>query len=127
MADVVYTDSSPEPKESPVMNVMSVMTLTRPFDTRIGLAILIATCAACGKSESPAPAATTPPAAPAAKPWTLPPRGLFVTNETSGDLSVIDLATGTVTATIPLGKRPRGIAASPDKGRLYVALSGSPS
>ena len=32
----------------------------------------------------------------------------------------------TVVATIPLGKRPRGIVASPDRSLLYVALSGSP-
>ena len=30
-------------------------------------------------------------------------------------------------ATIPLGKRPRGIKASPDRTMLYVALSGSPA
>ena len=29
-------------------------------------------------------------------------------------------------ATIPLGKRPRGIKVSPDGTTLYVALSGSP-
>jgi YVTN family beta-propeller protein len=51
---------------------------------------------------------------------------LFVTNERSGDLSVIDLATERVVATVPLGKRPRGIKLSPDRSRLYVALSGSP-
>jgi len=31
-----------------------------------------------------------------------------------------------VIATIPLGKRPRGIHASPDRKTIYVALSGSP-
>ncbi|MEP7341717.1 MAG: beta-propeller fold lactonase family protein, partial [Acidobacteriota bacterium] len=51
---------------------------------------------------------------------------IFVTNETSGDLSVIDGATFEVIATIPLGKRPRGIHASPDGRTIYVALSGSP-
>ena len=51
---------------------------------------------------------------------------LFVTNERSGDLSVIDLATERVVATVPLGKRPRGIQVSPDGTLLYVALSGSP-
>jgi len=49
-----------------------------------------------------------------------------VTNERSGDLSVIDLATERVVATVPLGKRPRGIRVSPDRTRRYVALSGSP-
>jgi len=38
---------------------------------------------------------------------------LYVTNETSGDLSVIDVETRKVVGTIPLGKRPRGIAVSP--------------
>jgi YVTN family beta-propeller protein len=51
---------------------------------------------------------------------------LFVTNEQSGDLSVIDLATERVVATVPLGKRPRGLTLSPDRSLLYVALSGSP-
>ena len=62
---------------------------------------------------------------------TIPPdtgRGyrVFVTNEGSGDLSVIDGPSGSMIATWPLGKRPRGIAASPDGRHLYVALSGSP-
>ena len=51
---------------------------------------------------------------------------IYVTNEASGELSVIDGATNTVVATVPLGKRPRGIQPSPDGSVLYVALSGSP-
>ena len=51
---------------------------------------------------------------------------VYVTNERSGDLSVIDPATRQVIATVPLGKRPRGIHASPDGLTIYVALSGSP-
>ena len=51
---------------------------------------------------------------------------VFVTNESSGDLSIIDGSTLEVIATIPLGKRPRGIHASPDRRTIYVALSGSP-
>ena len=51
---------------------------------------------------------------------------VFVTNEGSGDLTVIDGSTHRVTATWPLGKRPRGVIGAPDKRRLYVALSGSP-
>jgi len=51
---------------------------------------------------------------------------IYVTNEASGDLSVIDSGNLSVIATIPLGKRPRGIHASPDRRTLYVALSGSP-
>lgn len=51
---------------------------------------------------------------------------IYVTNERSGDLTVIDSSTLQVTATVPLGKRPRGIHASPDGRFLYIALSGSP-
>jgi YVTN family beta-propeller protein len=51
---------------------------------------------------------------------------LYVTNENSGDLSVINGSTLEVLATVPLGKRPRGIHASPDGKTIYVALSGSP-
>lgn len=52
---------------------------------------------------------------------------VYVTNEGSGDLSIIDAASHTVVATVRLGKRPRGIQVSPDRTKLYVALSGSPS
>ena len=51
---------------------------------------------------------------------------IYVTNELSGDLSIIDGQTRGVIATVPLGKRPRGLQASPDGKRLYIALSGSP-
>jgi YVTN family beta-propeller protein len=51
---------------------------------------------------------------------------IYVTNEISGDLSVIDSTSLDVVATVPLGKRPRGIHASPDGKTIYVALSGSP-
>ncbi|MFM8395664.1 MAG: beta-propeller fold lactonase family protein [Acidobacteriota bacterium] len=60
-----------------------------------------------------------------AAPWTSGYR-VYVTNESSGDLSVIDGETLEVIATVPLGKRPRGIHASPDRKTIYVALSGSP-
>jgi YVTN family beta-propeller protein len=77
---------------------------------------------ACNRTP---PAASQPaPAAPPA--LVVPATGAYVTNEVSGDLTVIDLATQSVVATIPLGKRPRGIRLSPDGTRLYVALSGSP-
>ncbi|MBD92709.1 MAG: hypothetical protein CL482_00415 [Acidobacteria bacterium] len=55
-----------------------------------------------------------------------PPYVVYVTNEGSGDLSVIRGDTHEVTATIPLGKRPRGIKVGPDGQQLFVALSGSP-
>ena len=54
------------------------------------------------------------------------PFRIYVTNEVSGDLTVIGSNGYKVLATIPLGKRPRGIHASPDHKTIYVALSGSP-
>src|SRR5262249_24521830 len=69
---------------------------------------------------TPSPVVVPPP------PPAMPAVGLYVTNELSGDLSVIDAATLMPVTTIRLGKRPRGLAASRDGHRLYVALSGSP-
>jgi len=53
-----------------------------------------------------------------------PPYYVYVTNERGGDLSVIAGGVNEVVATIPLGKRPRGIKVSPDGTQLFVALSG---
>jgi YVTN family beta-propeller protein len=50
----------------------------------------------------------------------------YVTNEKSGDVTVIDGADFKAVRTIPVGKRPRGIHASPDGETVYVALSGTP-
>src|SRR5437016_7631830 len=52
---------------------------------------------------------------------------VYVTNETSGDLSIVDAVSQSVVATVTLGKRPRGLTISPDGSALYVALSGSPA
>src|SRR5687767_6807904 len=51
---------------------------------------------------------------------------VYVSNERSGDVSVIDPTTNEIVATIPVGKRPRGINVSADGKLVYVALSGSP-
>src|SRR6478752_6172579 len=51
---------------------------------------------------------------------------VFVSNERSGDVTVIDGATDDVVGTFPVGKRPRGIHATPDGRRVFVTLSGSP-
>jgi len=48
---------------------------------------------------------------------------LFITNERGGTLTVIDTASNKVLASIDVGTRPRGIVASPDGKRLYIALS----
>ena len=81
--------------------------------------ILAGVATACGGSSTPSESkiAAAPAAAPAAPPQP-PALGLYVTNEQSGDLSIIDVDAGKVVGTIPLGKRPRGIVASPDGTKL---------
>ena len=51
----------------------------------------------------------------------------YASNEGSGTVSVIDTATDKVTATFNVGGKPRGIALSPDRSRLYVSEQGSNS
>jgi nucleoside transporter len=100
-------------------------------DTKMAAAamVLVAVAGVSGCSnEPPAPAPAAAPAAPVAvDPVTLPkgPR-VYVTNERSGNLTVIDANTNAAIATIHLGKRPRGIKLAPDGTTLYIALSGSP-
>src|SRR5215475_11582550 len=83
--------------------------MLRCFLLAIGLSFLLTCCGGTGALRAPAG-----------------DYRIYVTNERSGDLSIIDAATHEVTATIPLGKRPRGIHASLDRKTIYVALSGSP-
>ena len=45
----------------------------------------------------------------------------YVTNNGSNTVSVIDTATNTVVATIPVGVSPFGVAITPDGTRAYVA------
>src|ERR1700749_3150292 len=80
--------------------------------------LLLAGC----NSSPKAPEQAAQPAKPAE---TSEPR-LYVTNEVGGDLSIVDSGNYNVLATVPLGKRPRGIHPSPDHKTIYVALSGSP-
>ena len=47
----------------------------------------------------------------------------FVTNERDGTITVIDTRTDTVYSTIKVGGRLRGIRLSPDKQRIWVAIS----
>ena len=54
------------------------------------------------------------------------PYDVYVSNERSGDVTVIDGSTDAVVATFPVGKRPRGIHPTSDGKRIFVALSGSP-
>ncbi|MFE6747106.1 IPT/TIG domain-containing protein [Kitasatospora purpeofusca] len=51
-------------------------------------------------------------------------RAAYVTNLRGNSVSVVDTATGTVTATVPVGRFPEGVAVSPDASRVYVANNG---
>src|ERR1039458_7677492 len=51
---------------------------------------------------------------------------VYISNEASGDLTVIDPAKMAALSTIPIGKRARGLHASADGKLIYIALSGSP-
>jgi YVTN family beta-propeller protein len=75
---------------------------------------------ACSRDEPERPADSTSPSKLQGA------YAVYVTNERSGDLTVIDPETSSAVATIALGKRPRGIRSSPDGSQLYIALSGSP-
>jgi YVTN family beta-propeller protein len=63
----------------------------------------------------------SPPAAGAAQSYRV-----YVSNERSGDVTVISGKDHQVLSTIAVGKRPRGIHAGPDGKAVYVALSGTP-
>jgi YVTN family beta-propeller protein len=82
-------------------------------------ACILAFCASCSRATPVQKAAEKSPAESSAF-W------IYVSNEVSGDMTIVDSATSNVIATVPLGKRPRGIHASPDRKTIYVALSGSP-
>ena len=73
-----------------------------------------AAIALVGMALSPRPA----PAAPTYQVW--------VSNEKSGDVTIIDGSSLKVIGTLSAGKRPRGIHSSPDGKSVYVALSGTP-
>jgi YVTN family beta-propeller protein len=49
-----------------------------------------------------------------------------VSNERGGSVTIIDGTSQLTLATIPIGKRPRGIHAAPDGKTLFVAVSGTP-
>lgn len=55
-----------------------------------------------------------------------PGERIYVSNEHGNTVSVIDAASDKLVQTIDIGRRPRGLALSPDKAKLYVAISGSP-
>jgi YVTN family beta-propeller protein len=50
----------------------------------------------------------------------------YVSNEDGNTVTVIDTVRGAVIATVPVGRRPRGLKLSHDGRLLYVAVSGLP-
>lgn len=51
---------------------------------------------------------------------------LYVSDERGGAVVIVDPQQRQVLGRVAVGKRPRGLAISPDRKRLYVALTGSP-
>ncbi|RXA15078.1 PKD domain-containing protein [Methanosarcina sp. MSH10X1] len=49
------------------------------------------------------------------------PSYAYITNFNSNTVSVINTSSDAVTATVPVGKKPMGVAVSPDGTRIYVA------
>src|SRR5439155_25283316 len=72
----------------------------------LGAAGVLGLLVSAGACSRPAEKAAAPAA---------PPVRVYVTNEASGDISVIDPATQAVIATVKVGKRPRGLRISPDR------------
>ena len=52
------------------------------------------------------------------------PPNAYITNSVDGTVSVIDPTTNTVVMTIPVGRKPFGVAVTPDGNTVYIANSG---
>ncbi|MFB6559123.1 hypothetical protein ACFCYH_09550 [Streptomyces sp. NPDC056400] len=73
---------------------------------------------------SAAMAASTVVALPVGQAAAVPPGTyVYVSNLNNDNVSVIDTVTNTVTATIPVGDGPQGVAATPNGTRVYVVNS----
>jgi YVTN family beta-propeller protein len=48
----------------------------------------------------------------------------YITNSDDGTVSVIDTTNNTVVMTIPVGRKPFGVAVTPDGSKVYIANSG---
>ena len=48
----------------------------------------------------------------------------YISNALDNTVSVVSTATNTVTATIPVGVSPTGVAVSPDGSKVYVTKPG---
>ena len=48
----------------------------------------------------------------------------YITNAGAGNVSVIDVATNAIAATVPLGTNPASVSVSPDGSRVYISNQG---
>jgi YVTN family beta-propeller protein len=92
------------------------------FQRFLVVSVFAAGLLAVGCGSPPEPAAP-PSAAPAP---VEPTYRVLVSDETGGNLVVINGDNHAVTHSLPVGKRPRGLRVSRDGSQLLVALSGSP-
>jgi YVTN family beta-propeller protein len=90
--------------------------------------LLFTSCSGPKPTTTPASSSTATASSSTASAGLSPaaPYGIYISDEVSGDVTIIDPTTFTVVTSVHLGKRPRGIHASPDGRTIYVALSGSP-
>jgi YVTN family beta-propeller protein len=102
----------------PPIRQTGTLRLRRPGAAVLAAGFLIVAAATCGRES--------PPADRGASSATVNPDHIYVTDETRGNVVIVDPAAGTVVASIPVGKRPRGAHLSADGTELLVALSGSP-
>src|SRR4051812_36294108 len=84
------------------------------------------TSACGGGSSTSSPGATSPASSPTPPSPAPPGPRLYVSDETGGNVVVVDPVGGQVLEKIAVGKRPRGIRLSRDGKELLIALSGSP-
>src|SRR5258708_25215922 len=84
----------------------------------VGLMLTSALLAACATTPAWGPAGATTARTAASG-------HVYVTNQLDDTLSVINGQTNKVTATVPAGKTPEGVAVTPDHRHLYIAHNGS--
>jgi len=80
----------------------------------VGLLLTSGLLAACATSPASGPAGATTARTAASG-------HVYVTNQLDDTLSVINGQTNKVTATVPAGKAPEGVAAAPDHRHVYIA------
>src|SRR5260370_30791167 len=92
--------------------------LRRALGAGIGLVLPSGLLAACATSPASGPAG-------AAEACTAAGAPVYVTNQLDDTVSVINGRTNQVTATVPAGNAPEGVAVAPDDRRVYIADNGS--